>query len=79
MKNELIKELDRILPVVVRVHGDAHPELSKVAELYAEAKDGKDVWAELNAVTNNFTVPAGACPTFEKTYLDLSLLEKEAK
>lgn len=38
MNTEIIKELDKILPVVVRVHGENHPELEKVAELYAQLK-----------------------------------------
>ena len=74
MNAEIIKELDKILPVVVRVHGEHHPELSHVAELYAQLKQGQDVKAELNAVTSHFTAPEDACPTFRKTYADLRAL-----
>ena len=38
MLKEIVKELDKILPVVVRVHGDHHPELLEVAALYEELK-----------------------------------------
>ena len=74
MNTEIIKELDKILPVVVRVHGEHHSELSRVAELYAQLKQGQDVKAELNAVTNHFTAPEDACPTFRKTYEALRTL-----
>ena len=74
MHQELFTELDKILPVVVRVHGDHHPELAQVAALYARLKAGEDVGDELRQVTQNFTVPADACPTFEKVYKDLSQL-----
>ena len=74
MNTEIIKELDKILPVVVRVHGEHHAELSRVAELYAQLKQGQDVKAELEAVTNHFTAPEDACPTFRKTYEDLHAL-----
>lgn len=78
MKEELIKELDKILPVVVRVHGEHHPELARVAELYAMVKENpaEDVLAELKRVTNDYTAPADACPTFCKTYEDLAALTK---
>lgn len=76
MKEELIKELDKILPVVVRVHGEHHPELIRVAELYAMVKENptEEVWNELKKVTDDFTAPADACPTFEKVYADLKAL-----
>ena len=74
MNQEIVKELDKILPVVVRVHGPHHPELAQVAELYARLKNGEDVGDALRQVTGNFTVPADACPTFEKVYQDLSQL-----
>ena len=76
MNTEIIQELDKILPVVERVHGDHHPELHEVAKLYGELKQGADVAAQLRQVTGNFTVPADACPTFAKTYKDLEELLK---
>ena len=76
MNTEIIKELDKILPVVERVHGDHHPELHEVAKFYGELKQGGNVAAKLREVTNNFTVPADACPTFAKTYKDLEELLK---
>lgn len=81
MNQEIIKELDKILPVVVRVHGDHHPELTQVAALYAQLKQTPDArTAEvLREVTANFTAPADACPTFQKAYADLAKLAGEAE
>lgn len=79
MNQEIIRELDKILPVVVRVHGEHHPELRQVAELYARLKQDPDARTvqELRTVTNHFTAPADACPTFQKTYADLAALTGE--
>lgn len=79
MNQEIIRELDKILPVVVRVHGEHHPELRQVAELYARLKQNPDARTvqELRTVTNHFTAPADACPTFQKTYADLAALTGE--
>lgn len=33
MNKEIIQTLDKILPVVERVHGDHHPELHRAAQL----------------------------------------------
>lgn len=79
MNAEIIRELDKILPVVERVHGDHHPELHDVARLYTALKQepAAEVFAELRRVTGNYTVPADACPTFEKTYRDLAFLDGE--
>lgn len=73
-QEEIVKELDKILPVVVRVHGEHHPELQQVAELYGRLKQGEDVTQALKAVTADFTAPEDACPTFRKAYEDLKAL-----
>lgn len=39
MNKEIIQTLDKILPVVERVHGDHHPELHRVAQLYAQLRN----------------------------------------
>lgn len=81
MNQEIIKELDKILPVVVRVHGEHHPELRQVAALYTQMKEAPSaaVAAQLREVTGGFAVPADACPTFRKTYADLEALAGEVK
>ena len=42
MDQASIKELDKILPVVARVHGDQHPELEEVKKLYEQLKASPD-------------------------------------
>lgn len=81
MNQEIIKELDKILPVVVRVHGGHHPELTQVAALYAQLKQTPDArTAEaLRQITADFTAPADACPTYQKAYADLAKLVGEAE
>lgn len=36
MNEETIQTLNKIMPVVARVHGEHHPELHQVLELYNE-------------------------------------------
>lgn len=82
--DEILKELDKILPVVVRVHSDNHPELKLVGELYptlrsainaGDSELAASVFRNLKGVTDGFTVPADACPTYARTYQDLAWLD----
>ena len=54
MLKEIVKELDKILPVVVRVHGDHHPELLEVAALCEELKASAnaEIIRKLRTATN---------------------------
>ena len=83
---ELVQELDKILPVVVRVHGENHSELAEVGELYAKLReamdagnnqDAKTYMQQLRKVSKDFVVPSDACPTYAKTYADLVALEQQ--
>ncbi|MCF0111916.1 MAG: hypothetical protein HUJ58_08435 [Erysipelotrichaceae bacterium] len=73
----LITELNRILPVVTRVHSDHHPELREVLTQYeklTEAVNANDNNAvkerieKIAEITNQFTIPEDACPTYTKAY-----------
>lgn len=79
MNTEIIKELDKILPVVARVHGEHHPELAQVVELYEKIKEcpAIETFEELRKVTSNYAIPEDACPTYGKTYQDLAELDRE--
>ena len=79
MDQASIKELDKILPVVARAHGDQHPELEEVKKLYEQLKASPDKAAaeRLKEVTHDFTLPEDACPAYEKTYRHLSAMVKE--
>lgn len=78
MNQEIIKELDKILPVVARVHGDNHPELKDVLALYLEAKEAPSavVFSKIREITSDYAIPEDACPTYEKAFADLKELEK---
>lgn len=78
MNEEIIQTLDKILPVVERVHGDHHPELHRVAELYRQwrADPAAEIFPRLREATGNYAVPQDACPTYEKTYQLLAQLDK---
>lgn len=78
MNEETIQTLNKILPVVERVHGEHHPELHQVAALYNEVKAAPSaaVFQKLRDVTGNYAVPADACPTYAKTYQLLEALDK---
>ena len=82
LSTEKLAILNKILPVVIRVHGSNHPELAKVGEIYAnlaneeKAKDEmRALISEMNDAANDFVVPADACPTYAKTYALLSKLK----
>lgn len=77
------KPLDRALelaPIIERVHGEHHPELTRVRELTEQlAADGADTRAlfdELRVVTNGYAIPDDVCETFEATYEALQKAEK---
>ena len=79
MNKEILETLDKIVPVVARVHKDNHPELGEVEKLYNKVKDNPsgEVFERLREVTKNYEIPADACPTYTKTYELLAALEKE--
>lgn len=79
MNEETIVTLNKILPVVDRVHGDHHPELHQVVALYEELKQAPsaELFQKLREVTSQYTVPSDACPTYEKTYQLLKSLDQE--
>lgn len=79
MKEETMLTLNKVLPVVERVHGEHHPELHQVAALYEELKNApsEEIFRKLREVTQNYAVPADACPTCAKTYRLLEALDRE--
>lgn len=69
--------LAKITPVVARVHGGGHPELTEVRDIFqdmnnkvqtsAEA-DLKPDFEQLRTVTDNYEVPADGCEAYTTTY-----------
>lgn len=82
--NERIEILDKFLPKVVRVHGSEHPELADILTQYnllkdalladAESETAAQIRAEIDRLTDHFTLPADACPAYEKVYENLKEL-----
>ena len=79
MNEEILKELDKILSMVVRVHGEHHPELREVECLYRDFKaaPGEETAARLREAARDFVVPEDACPTYARAYKDLDRLTRE--
>ena len=68
---EVYQTLDKILPVVDRVHGEHHPELHEVLALYNELKEAPS--SELFDKLRNIT---GCYTTYEKAYALLRALDE---
>lgn len=80
---ECIAVLDKVLPVVVRVHGGNHPELSDIFASYGTLKnailDGTDTSsavAEIRRLTDGYTLPADACQAYTKVYNALKTIDE---
>ncbi len=61
-------------PILVRVHGAHHPELTQVHDLTQSIADTLDpeqitaLFAQLRRVTGDYEVPADGCEAFAATY-----------
>lgn len=69
--------------IIERVHGQNHPELTRVREITAELtpkpcqSDVAALFSELREVTDNYAIPADVCETFEATYQALQEAKSE--
>ena len=79
--------LRRFVPVVARVHGQAHPEFHQVHDIYnkinekmlASKEDRPELdeeFKELRKVTDNYKVPEDTCESYEAVYNMLSDLDQ---
>ncbi|MFW0968444.1 MAG: iron-sulfur cluster repair di-iron protein, ric [Thermacetogeniaceae bacterium] len=87
VKARHFKTLEQYVPIVARVHGDKHPEFHEVHKLFeainkktkeagSEKPELNEEFAKLREVTNNYTVPAGVCESYEAVYKMLAELDK---
>lgn len=62
---------------IVKVHGAHHPELAEVRELFVAMTDKLEAdlqadltpeFEQLQAVTDNYAIPADACEAYQATY-----------
>lgn len=64
----------QLVPILVRVHGANHPELTQVRDLTLELTQstGREatsgLFAQLRDVTKNYTVPSDGCEAYVSTY-----------
>jgi regulator of cell morphogenesis and NO signaling len=72
-----------LAPLIERVHGAHHPELTRVRELTEQINASTDAGAtahlfrELRAVTDDYTVPSDGCEAFAGTYAALRSADTE--
>lgn len=74
MTTDHLKTALKLAPMIERVHGDGHPELTRVRELtegLAQAKSSEEtarLFQKLRSVTSHYTVPADGCEAYTATY-----------
>lgn len=84
--NNHLEKLELYVPVVDRVHGQAHPEFHGVRRLFEALAAGfKELGANqdfsrefelLRDITNHYTVPCDVCETYEAVYTMLAELDE---
>lgn len=80
-------EMDKLMPIVKRVHGPHHPEFYQVADIYEDIKekvkagaseDGlENDFLKLREITDSYKVPEDVCETYEGIYKKLYELDKK--
>lgn len=82
MTNRNLAKAVEFAPLIERVHGANHPELTRVREL-TEALPGADrertahLFTELRTVTGGYAVPPDGCEAFQATYRALERADRE--
>ncbi len=85
--NEHFALLAKYTSVLVKVHGNTHPELTLVRDIFAKInskvqENGTDhvdlsiEFNELRRVTNNYSIPSDGCETYAATYQMLESADK---
>lgn len=83
MANRNIEKAAQLAPVIEHVHGEHHPELTRVREitqaLYQSdnATNTPELFQELRSVTDNYAIPNDVCEAFEATYHALERADKQ--
>lgn len=83
MVEQPLAKAAELAPIIERVHGEHHPELTRVreiTELLSAAAPGTDVkalFSELRTVTSDYAIPGDVCETFEATYQALEQAEAQ--
>lgn len=82
MMNQNLTRAAKLAPIVERVHGANHPEMTRVREITHElatsdAAGAEELFRELRGVTGGYTIPEGVCEAFEETYVSLERADRE--
>lgn len=88
LSTHMMKEEQILFPYIVRMEqavlsGEAIPSAffgtvqRPIANMVAEHEDAGALLAEIRELSNGFTVPAGACPTFVALYRGLEEFERD--
>ena len=83
MTNRNIEKAAQLAPIVERVHGAHHPELSRVRQITDELQDSANaphvigLFHELRTVTDNYAIPKDVCEAFEATYHALERADRQ--
>ncbi len=86
-KERNLEKLELYVPIVDRVHGKDHPEFHDVRKFFEEIlvkvkaagsqKPGLSAeFKQLREVTNNFTIPADVCESYEAVYSMLAEMDE---
>ena len=85
--NEHFALLEKYTSVLVKVHGNTHPELTLVRDIFVKINskvqengiDDVDLsieFNELRSVTNHYSFPSDGCETYAATYQMLESADK---
>jgi regulator of cell morphogenesis and NO signaling len=86
-KAKHLQTLRQYVPIVARVHGGNHPEFHDVHKLFdalgkkikeagSQLPELNEEFEKLREITNNYTVPADVCESYEAVYNMLEELDK---
>ena len=82
LEAHLVKEEENLFPMILEYEKNKdrnflHEIKKYIEETESEHDTAGDVFKELESITNDYTAPADACPTFQRTYELLDALEKD--
>lgn len=83
MSSQSLTTAAQLAPLIERVHGGHHPELTRVREITQELQQSEnsartsELFEELRAVTDNYFIPDDVCEAFEATYHALEQSDRE--
>ncbi len=78
-------EMDKLMPIVKRVHGPHHPEFYDVYDIYEDIEEKikagddnlEDDFLKLREITDSYKIPDDVCETYEVMYKKLEELDKK--